>query len=155
MQAEIVSRKENPLLKRVEIQFKVVHHGEGTPQRDTIKEEIAKLAKAPKDRVVIDHLNSQFGAPHTLGYAKVYDSKEDALEFERKHILGRNKLIELEKKKKVKKVEPYKPAPAEEEAPAEEPEGKHKEKPEEKPEKEPEEKKEEPEEAPEAEKKGD
>ena len=146
MQAEIVSRKENPLLKRVEIQFKVVHHGEGTPQRDIIREEIAKLAKAPKDRVVIDHLNSQFGAPHTLGYAKVYDSKEDALEFERKHILGRNKLIELEEKKKVKKVGPYKPPKAEEEAPAE--------KPTEKPEEEPEEKKEEPGEAPEAEDKG-
>jgi small subunit ribosomal protein S24e len=146
MQAEIVSRKENPLLKRVEIQFKVVHHGEGTPQRDVIKEEIAKLAKAPKDRVVIDHLNTQFGTSHTLGYAKVYDSKDDALTFERKHILGRNKLIELEKKKKVKKVEAYKPVKAEEEAPAEGAE--------EKPEEKPEEKKEEPEEAPEAEEKG-
>jgi small subunit ribosomal protein S24e len=146
MQAEIVSRKENPLLKRVEIQFRVVHHGEGTPTRDTIKEEIAKLAKAPKDRVVIDHSNSQFGTQHTLGYAKVYDSKEDAIEFERKHILGRNKLIELEEKKKVKKVGAYKPVKIEEEAPAEESK--------EKPEGEPEEKQEEPEEAPEAEEKG-
>jgi small subunit ribosomal protein S24e len=145
MQAEIVSRKENPLLKRVEIQFKVVHHGEGTPQRDIIKEEIAKLAKAPKDRVVIDHLNTQFGTSHTLGYAKIYDSKDDALTFERKHILGRNKLIVLEEKKKVKKVGPYIPEKPEEEAPAEEPEEKPAEEPEEK---------EEPEDAPEAEEKG-
>lgn len=146
MQAEIVSRKENPLLKRIEIQFKVVHHGEGTPQRETIKEEIAKLAKAPKDRVVIDHMDSQFGTAHTLGYAKIYDSKEDALAFERKHILGRNKLIELEVKKKVKKVGAYKPEKVEKEAPAEEPE--------EKPKEEPEAGKEEPKEAPEAEEKG-
>lgn len=121
MEAEIVDRKENPMLKRVEIQFKIVHYGESTPPRDTIKEEIAKLAKAPKDRVVIDHVNSQFGKPHSLGYAKIYDSKEDALEFERKHILGRNKLIELEKKKKVKKVEAYKPAKVEKEETPEEP----------------------------------
>ncbi|MCK4444635.1 MAG: hypothetical protein KAW09_08835 [Thermoplasmata archaeon] len=121
MQAEIVNRKENPMLKRVEIQFKIVHHGEGTPPRDTIREEIAKLAKAPKDRVVIDHVNSQFGRPHSLGYAKIYDSKEDALEFERKHILGRNELIKLEKKKKVKKVEAYTPAEPKEEAEAGEP----------------------------------
>jgi small subunit ribosomal protein S24e len=146
MQAEIVSRKENPLLKRIEIQFKVVHHGEGTPQRDTVKEEIAKLAKAPKDRVVIDHMDSQFGTTHTLGYAKIYDSKEDALAFEKKHILGRNKLIVLEEKKKVKKVGPYKPPKPEVEAPAEEPG--------EKPEEEPEAEKEEPEEAPEAEEEG-
>ncbi|MEE9115793.1 MAG: 30S ribosomal protein S24e [Thermoplasmata archaeon] len=145
MQAEIISRKENPLLKRIEIQFKVVHHGEGTPQRDTIKEEIAKLAKAPTDRVVIDHMESQFGTTQTLGYAKIYDSKEDALAFERKHILGRNKLIVLEAKKKVKKVEAYKPVKVEE-APAEESE--------EKPEKEPEAEKEEPKEAPEAKEEG-
>ncbi len=113
MQAEIVSRKENPLLKRIELQFKIVHHGEATPTRDIVREEIAKLAKAPKERVIIDHMNSQFGKLETLGYAKVYDSKEDALEIERKYVLGRNKLIELEKKKKIKKVEAPKPEEAE------------------------------------------
>lgn len=119
MQAEIVSRKENPLLKRIELQFKIVHHGEATPTRDTVREEIAKLAKAPKERVIIDHMNSQFGKLETLGYAKVYESKEDALEIERKYVLGRNKLIELEKKKKVKKVEAYKPEKEEPEPEAE------------------------------------
>lgn len=148
MQAEIVSRKENPLLKRIELQFKIVHHGEGTPTRDTVREEIAKLAKTPKERVIIDHMNSQFGKVETVGYAKVYGSKEDALEFERKHVLGRNKLIEIEKKKKVKKVaapvaekteaEPEaekaeaKPKPEEKEE-EEKPEEKRKEKPKEKP----------------------
>lgn len=129
MQAEIVSRKENPLLKRVEIEFKIVHHGEASPTRDIAKEEIAKLAKASKERVIIDSMNSQFGKPETLGYAKVYDSKEDALAIERKHILGRNKLIELEKKKKIKKVEA---PPAEE--PKEEPKPKKEAEPEKKPE---------------------
>ncbi len=125
MQAEIVTRKENPLLKRVEIQFKVIHHGESTPTRDTIKEEIAKLAKAPTDRVIIDHVNSQFGKPQSIGYAKIYDSKEDALAIEREYTLGRNKLVEVKKKKKVKKVEATAPKePKEEaEAEAEEPEG--------------------------------
>jgi len=121
MQAEIVFRRENPLLKRVEIQFKVIHHGEGTPTRDTIKEEIAKLAKAPKDRVIIDHVNSQFGKPQSIGYAKIYDSKEDALAIEREYTLGRNKLIELKEKKKVKKVEAAAPEKPKEEAEAEEP----------------------------------
>ena len=136
MQAEIVNRKENPMLKSVEIQYKIVHHGESTPPRETIKEEIAKLAKAPKDRVVIDHVNSQFGQPHSLGYAKIYDSKEDALEFERKHILGRNELIKLEKKKKVKKVAagPYRPEKKEEpEEPTEKPAKEPAEEPAEKP----------------------
>jgi small subunit ribosomal protein S24e len=119
MQAEIVSRKENPLLKRIELQFKIVHHGEATPTRDTVREEIAKLAKAPKERVIIDLMNSQFGKLETLGYAKVYESKEDAMEIERKYVLGRNKLIVLERKKKVKKVEAYKPEKEEPEPEAE------------------------------------
>ncbi|UCD92643.1 MAG: 30S ribosomal protein S24e [Methanobacteriota archaeon] len=145
MQAEIVSRKENPLLKRIELEFKIVHHGEGTPTRDTVREEIAKLAKAPKERVIIDHMNSQFGKLETQGYAKVYESKEDALEIERKYVLGRNKLITLEKKKKVKKVEAYKPEKEEPEPEAE--------KAEEEPE--PEAPKEEAEEKPETQEKGD
>lgn len=104
MQAEIVSRKENPLLKRVEIEFRIVHHGEGSPTRDTAREEIAKLAKAPKDRVIIDNMRSQFGKPETVGYAKIYDSREDALEVEREHILARNEFIDVKESKKASKV---------------------------------------------------
>lgn len=134
MQAEIVSRKENPLLKRIEIEFKIVHHGEASPTRDIAKEEIAKLAKAPKERVIIDSMNSQFGKPETLGYAKVYDSKEDALAIERKYILGRNKLIELEAKKKIKKVEAPPAKEPKEEPKPKEAEAEEKPKPKEKPE---------------------
>src|SRR5712691_1757984 len=99
MQLEVLQRKENPLLKRVEVTFKATHKAEPTPTRDALRAFLAKELKATKDIVVIDYQASTFGRYETVGEAKVYRSKEEALAVERKHILVRNKLIEPEVKK--------------------------------------------------------
>jgi small subunit ribosomal protein S24e len=94
MEVEIVSKDENQLLDRMEVTFKAVHAKEGTPQRDAIRDKLASLLKVGKDRVVVDSMRSEFGKMETVGYAKVYKSKEAAMRFEREHILVRNKLKE-------------------------------------------------------------
>lgn len=109
MQLEVVTRKENPLLKRVEVRFKAIHKAEPTPTRDALRAFLAKELNATKDIVVIDSQASTFGRYETHGYAKVYKSKEEALAVERKHILIRNKLMEPEVKEAAAK--PEKPAP--------------------------------------------
>src|SRR5712691_4513601 len=108
MQLEVLQRKENPLLKRVEVTFKATHKAEPTPTRDALRAFLAKELKATKDIVVIDYQASTFGRYETVGAAKVYKSKEEALAVERKHILVRNKLIEPEVKEAPK---PERPAP--------------------------------------------
>ena len=110
MQLEILQRKENPLLKRVEVTFKATHKAEPTPTRDALRAFLAKELKATKDIVVVDYQASTFGRYETVGAAKVYKSKEEALAVERKHILVRNKLIEPEIKEK-EAPKPEKPAP--------------------------------------------
>src|SRR5712664_111372 len=110
MQLEVLQRKENPLLKRVEVRFKATHKAEPTPTRDALRAFLAKELKATKDIVVIDFQASTFGRYETVGEAKVYKSKEEALAVERKHILVRNKLIEPEVKKEAA-PKPEKPAP--------------------------------------------
>src|SRR2546425_11158770 len=110
MQLEVLQRKENPLLKRVEVTFKATHKAEPTPTRDALRAFLAKELKATKDIVVIDYQASTFGRYETVGEAKVYKSKEEALAVERKHILVRNKLIEPEVKKEAA-PKPEKPAP--------------------------------------------
>jgi small subunit ribosomal protein S24e len=123
METEIVNRKENPFLDRVEIEFCTRHPNEATPTRDVLKEEIAKIAKAKKDLVIIDGVHSEFGKPETKGYAKVYKSKETALSVERKHILIRNGLLKAEKEPKKKeepKEEPKEEVSEEKEAPKKE-----------------------------------
>ncbi len=110
MELHVVARKENPLLKRVEVTFKAVHKAEGTPTRDAIRSELAKQLKASKDVVVVDRSVSSFGRYETVGYAKVYESKEEALSVERSHILIRNRLKEAEVKEKKEGEKAEKPA---------------------------------------------
>jgi small subunit ribosomal protein S24e len=101
MEIEVLHRKDNKLLDRTEISFRIYHPDEQTPEREKVREQIAALARTGKETVIIDHLRAEFGKQETTGYAKVYKTKEKALEVEREHILMRNKLIEAEKKKKV------------------------------------------------------
>jgi len=117
MEVQVLTKKENPLLKRVEITFKAVHKAEATPTRDALRSELAKQLKAAKEAVVVDHSNSSFGRYETLGYAKVYKSKEEALSIERSHILVRNKLKEAEVKEKKEAEKAPKPPRAERPAP--------------------------------------
>jgi len=111
MQLEVLARKENPLLKRIEVRFKAIHKAEPTPTRDALRAFLARELQATKDIVVIDSQASTFGRYETVGYAKVYKSKDEALKVERKHILVRNKLVEPEVKKQAA-PKPEKPAPA-------------------------------------------
>ncbi|HIJ17573.1 MAG TPA: 30S ribosomal protein S24e [Thermoplasmata archaeon] len=102
MEIEIVEKKENALLERLEVTFKASHVDEGTPQREAVRDKLSALLKAPKESVIVDAMTSEFGRMQTVGYAKVYKSKAAALKYEREHILVRNKL--KEKKVAVKKV---------------------------------------------------
>lgn len=128
MELQIVAKKENPLLKRVEVTFKAVHKAEATPTRDAIRSELAKQLRASKDGVVVSRAESSFGRFETIGYAKIYKSKEEALAVERSHILVRNKLKEPEAKEKKEGEKAEKPAKAEPkaEAPKAEPKPEHK-----------------------------
>lgn len=139
MEVEVVSKKENILLDRTEIRFKAMHPKEGTPQREAVRDKISALLKAPKERVIVDSMDSEFGKTETVGYAKVYKTKEAAMKYEREEILVRNKLKEKVKveKKKAAPPPPKAPKPAAggekpAEKAAEKPAEKHAEKPAEK-----------------------
>ena len=116
MELEIVAKRDNPLLKRTEVRFRVTHPSEPSPQRGALRDQLAKALHATRDIVIVDFSRSEFGRSASRGYAKVYKSKEDALRVERKHILVRNGLLEAEKKEE-KPKEPRAPPPKREEAP--------------------------------------
>jgi small subunit ribosomal protein S24e len=119
MEIEIVSKKENELLDRTEVKFKASHAKEGTPQREAVREKLAAMLKATKERVIVDAMESEFGKMETIGYAKIYRSKDSAMKYERKHVLVRNKLKErVAKEKKAAAPAPGKPAGAKPAAPA-------------------------------------
>ena len=74
MKVEIDSKKENVLHKRTEVIFTAEHGGEPTPKRSDLRAGIADKLGVNKDRVVIDHTNSEFGIGRSHGYAKVYET---------------------------------------------------------------------------------
>ena len=96
---EIKTEKENHFLERKEIQFRVTHDKEGTPNRDLIREKIATLMNVGKDMVVIQRLRSIYGKGESFGYAKVYKNLDKLRSVESDYVLKRNKLY-VEKKKK-------------------------------------------------------
>jgi small subunit ribosomal protein S24e len=112
MELEIQDKKENPLLDRTEVKFTISHPNQPTPKRENVREQLSKELKVPKDRIIVDHMNSRFGLATSTGYAKIYAKKEVAMEVERKHHLLRNKLIKDEKKAKPEEAEAPTEVPA-------------------------------------------
>ena len=90
MKIEITEQKDNPLQKRTEVRFTIDHKGESTPGRNAVAEEIAKMTKSKRTCVVVDSIESLFGRGVSVGYAKVYENMEAALEFDRAYLLKRN-----------------------------------------------------------------
>ena len=105
MEIEIISKKENLLLERLEVNFKLTHPKENTPKRKDVRDVIAEELSVSKERIVIDHMNTEFGKPETLGYAKVYKKKEIAQQIETEAVLKRNNLYEGKKEKTEEKEE--------------------------------------------------
>jgi ribosomal protein S24E len=87
---EVIDRKENSILNRVEISWQWRHVGAPTPTRNEIISAVVKLEPgATKDRILVKSVSTRFGQPLTTGDAYVYGSRED-LEKEPKYILERH-----------------------------------------------------------------
>ncbi|MFP3299567.1 MAG: hypothetical protein RXN92_00595 [Thermoplasmatales archaeon] len=97
MNIEIIGKKENSLLGRVQIKFQITHSMEPTPSREKMRNLIAANLQASPSNVVINYAKPMFGVNKTIGYAKIYNSKEQALKIELKHYLKRNGLLEEKK----------------------------------------------------------
>ena len=76
---EILERKDNPLLNRVEIKFVWNHPGEGTPTRKDMVIAAAKSEpNAKKELTYIKDVRTVFGKGRTEGIALIYSSAESA-----------------------------------------------------------------------------
>ena len=87
---EIIDRKENPILNRVEIAWQWRHAGAATPTRNQIIEAVVKIEPgATKDCILVKSVSTRFGQPLTTGNAFVYGDRAD-LEKEPKYMLARH-----------------------------------------------------------------
>jgi small subunit ribosomal protein S24e len=114
MEIEIDSKRNNPLLNRTEVYFTVKHQGEGTPNRELIRSELAEKLNVKKENIVVNTVQSSFGNQEVTGYAKIYSSLAKSKDLERDYVLRRNKLMEPGQKDKKKAEEKPAEAPKEE-----------------------------------------
>ncbi|MDD2777460.1 MAG: hypothetical protein PHY36_04525 [Methanocellales archaeon] len=109
MNSEVIEKRVNPLLKRLEIMFKVDHEG-ATPSREEIRNNLAAMLNAKKELVIIERMRSEYGKRETRGYAKIYNSEKDLGDIEQAHIIQRNAIKTEEKPtEKVEKEVEHKP----------------------------------------------
>jgi len=113
MDVEIIEKRQNQLLNRQEIRFKILHPKEPTPNRDSARDKLASMTNVKKEQVIVDTLETTFGKSETTGYAKIYPSKDAAMKSEMDYELKRNRLKDGGKKPKAAKEAA--PEPAEEE----------------------------------------
>jgi small subunit ribosomal protein S24e len=115
MDVEILEKKENPLLERTEVRFKLAFEG-ATPSRQDVRKKLAAVLNSDKSLTVIADLKSAYGSKTAQGYAKVYDN-EKALRKEPEYVIKRNIVEEKPTEEPTKEQTTEKPA----EKPTEEP----------------------------------
>lgn len=102
MELKIISEKNNPLLKRREVQFQVEHtQTGGSPSRMEIRNALANILKIDQNLVFVKKVETKTGTHMALGLANAYDSFEQAKFIEPEYIVKRN--IPSEKPEEEKK----------------------------------------------------
>ncbi len=104
MKVEILSEKENPLLKRKEFEVRIIYDA-ATPSISEVRKKISASKNIGKGTVIMDSFKSKYGSRETVSSVKVYQTKERALEIEPRYRLIKNGLIEVEEKKEPKPEE--------------------------------------------------
>ncbi|MEF8840078.1 MAG: 30S ribosomal protein S24e [Haloarculaceae archaeon] len=95
MDIEVVSDEENPMLHRRDVRFEVVHD-EASPSRLSVRDSLAAKLNKDAEEVVVHSVDTKYGMRKSMGYAKVYDTPEDATDVEQEYMLDRNKIGEEE-----------------------------------------------------------
>jgi small subunit ribosomal protein S24e len=107
---EIIEEKENDLINRLEIKFKLENQGKSSPNRMDLKKEIAAQKTVEEKLTIIRKVETHFGTSLITGLAHIYEDEETLKFYEPFHIRVRN--IENENREKIysakKKGESYK-----------------------------------------------
>jgi small subunit ribosomal protein S24e len=91
MEIDIISEDENPMLHRQDVRFEVVHE-DASPSRLSVRDSLAAKLNKDASEVVVHAVDTKYGMRKSIGYAKVYDTPEQAQEVEQEYMLERNKI---------------------------------------------------------------
>ena len=112
MEVKILEEKENPLLDRKELKVRIAHDA-ATPKISEVRDKLVAMLSVDKETLILDSFRSKFGARESIGFVKVYKTKERALSIEPRHKLEKNLLVEKTKREEKPKAAPKKEEPKE------------------------------------------
>uniref|UniRef100_A0A0N4ZIL4 Small ribosomal subunit protein eS24 n=1 Tax=Parastrongyloides trichosuri TaxID=131310 RepID=A0A0N4ZIL4_PARTI len=98
--AVVISTKKivnNRLMNRRQMIVEVLHPMKATVSKKDLQVKLASLYKTTPDVVVPFGFKSQIGGGKSTGFAKIYDSLDDAKKYERKYMIARLTGVKLEK----------------------------------------------------------
>jgi small subunit ribosomal protein S24e len=91
MEVKIVSTKENPLLKRKEVDFRIEQDLKGkTPARLEVKKALAAKLKINEELIFVKKMRTMTGTNIAVGIANAYEKIEQAKFIEPEYIRKRN-----------------------------------------------------------------
>ncbi len=93
MQLKIITDKENPLLERRKIEFRIIHKGAATPAKKDVAELLAAKLNANLDLMFLKHFNSKFGENISEGTCLIYKNKKNMESIESIKLLSSKKRI--------------------------------------------------------------
>ncbi len=108
MEIDISSEKDNPFLKRKELEINIKHDGSPTPSKSEIVKSIAERYSVPETHVMLNYVLTSKGTNITIGKIKIYQKP----------------VVEAKPKEEKKEEKPqvkYKPEKKKEEKPKEAP----------------------------------
>jgi len=76
MEIEIISKKENPLLNRIEARFSVSHAGKATPRKRDVANALSDEFSTKPDLVVVDEYWTPCAGLAAGGIARIYHDKQ-------------------------------------------------------------------------------
>src|SRR4030066_741290 len=91
MEVKIILSKDNPLLKRKEVNFRIEHGPQGkTPGRLEVRKAIAAGLKLDDELVFVQSMKTLTGTSTAVGSANAYEKVEQAMLVEPEYIIKRN-----------------------------------------------------------------
>merc|ERR1711998_591559 len=87
--------------RRRQFVLDIIHPEQGSVSKDSLKDKLATLYKAEKERIAIFGMKTKFGGGQSSGYALVYDSVDARKANDLKQLLRRDGLFKEEGKKTI------------------------------------------------------
>lgn len=90
MKINIIKKEKEELLKRERVEFEISFEG-ATPSIYDVRKELAKELKIDIENLIIRKIMNEYGIMKAVGYAYIYEDKDELVKVERDYVKKKNR----------------------------------------------------------------